>query len=760
MGKVDIHEYDQLVIKTNKFQTPVTREFMDDMPQEVQEQFLECMNIPFVKNLISPNRPYPKDLPKDKLGRAIIDITNPPIVEGTEYFTEVIREFKKNGEYIGVRPNGNPNSVYGKFLKRELNRCWDGMLRPDGMWIPGLMYWYLNYTPMEINVSDNSDSDYSERIVDFPRWWEGALWRFIYLYQARFGGQYNKFKGGQHAAELASRGKSKSYSIATIGSHDLIVGESRKSHHGRVCILTAYTKEYLENSKDGTLKKFMPILDHLALHTQFPRLKIVDSPNKMTWQMGYRDKATGAIMGSRNTFVAVSAKDDSDKLRGKRGTIMFEEFGSFKNLVKTYNSVRDSVEEGGRAFAQIYLVGTSGNKESDFSGARELVTSPRGYNIYALPNVYSKSPVVGSEISFFFPSYVNYGDKYYNKDGISDVTGAIREILMDRYTVKYTAKDPSTLTTRIAERCITPEEALIKVHSTVFPVNDINERKSQLMMDKNAFSHIKTGEFVFDNNGNITFQSTDRQPIREFPFQGDDTTGAIELSVMPVRDSEGKVPYNRYVAGMDPYDQDKAFASSSLGSWYIMDLVTEELVCWYTGRPRYAETFYEQCRRALLFYNAILNHENNKIGVHSYFKKMNSEYLLCETLEILIAKFGVTKKLGNASLGTYATGAINRFAITLIEKWMNKPRTILNTEGEEVQITNVGTIFDMGLLQEASMYDGYINCDRISALGMLMLIWEDRTSRFGDNMSRIDYNEGSTEVDTFLSDNYGSFRIK
>ena len=36
-----------------------------------------------------------------------------------------------------------------------------------------------------------------------PDVWEGIYWRFHYLDQARFGGKYNKWQGGQHASELS-----------------------------------------------------------------------------------------------------------------------------------------------------------------------------------------------------------------------------------------------------------------------------------------------------------------------------------------------------------------------------------------------------------------------------------------------------------------------------------------------------------------------------------------------------------------------------
>ena len=59
----------------NKYQTPVTEDELNELPQEIKEQFLDAINnIPFVKSMISPDRPRAKDLPRDNEGKIIIDI--------------------------------------------------------------------------------------------------------------------------------------------------------------------------------------------------------------------------------------------------------------------------------------------------------------------------------------------------------------------------------------------------------------------------------------------------------------------------------------------------------------------------------------------------------------------------------------------------------------------------------------------------------------------------------------------------------------
>jgi len=50
--------------------------------------------------------------------------------------------------------------------------------------------------------------------------------------------------------------------------------------------------------------------------------------------------------------------------------------------------------------------------------------NPKGYNMYALPNVYDKSTQGKSWFVFFFPGYVNRKG-CYNHDGVSDVIAAL-----------------------------------------------------------------------------------------------------------------------------------------------------------------------------------------------------------------------------------------------------------------------------------------------------------------------------------------------
>lgn len=731
----------------NKYQTELTEELMNTLPQEVQEQLLETLTtVEFVKRLISPNRPYARDLPRDEKGRIIVDITNPHIIEDADYFRQPALHFLKYGCYTFLKPNSNPNSEFRKHWDEEKRRCYEGYVREsDGEWVTGFNYWFMNYCPMMVNKLIEGRKK-AIRTEAFPFFFEGIYWRFHYLWQAR--------EGGKHAIELAKRGCAKSYSLAAIMSHNLILGESEESNRRVITVLTAYQKEYLKDDKDGTLSKFKPSINFSFANTPFPHLMLKNSPNEMSWQMGYKDEY-GVEKGSLNQVLAVSAKDDSEKLRGKRGWILFEEMGSFKGLLSLYDITRKSVEDGDYTFATMYLVGTAAESESDFSSAKTLLYNPDGYNILSIDNVFDRPKQGKPKFGFFFPSYINRAG-CYNKDGVSDVVKALIEILIARYKAKYSA-DPKSVLRVIAEDPITPAEAIIKVKAAYFPITALTERLSQLDQDIHAYDDVYVGKLVQNSNG-VEFTPTSDIPIRKFGVEND-TPGAVEIFEMPEKDRNGKVPHTRYIIGHDPVDNDQA-ESSSLSSTFVLDLWTDKIVAEYTGRQSFADDNFEIVRLLCLFYNAKCLYESNKKGIFAYFSKMNCTHLLADTPEFLRDKQLIKySSFGSNAKGVNASAAINAYANNLIRDWLMKPVTIIqNIDGEDVEVTiyNLNFLRNRALIEELIAFNPEINVDRIRALGMVMLYREEKMVLYQGNPSR-DSEEVPKDYlgnDKFFTENY------
>lgn len=742
-------------IVMNEYQTPLTDELLGSLPEEVKEELLETMNsVPLIKRLISPAREYAKDRPRDEQGKIIVDLANPHILENMDYFRQPALHFMKHGCYTFLKPNSNPNSEYRKHWDEEVRRCREGYIREsDGEWVTGFLYWFLNYCPMMVNKVIPGTRK-AVRVESFPFFFEGIYWRFHYLHQAR--------EAGKHAIELAKRGCAKSYSLASIMSHNLILGESSEVKRRVITVLTAYQKEYLSDSKDGTLSKFKPGINFSFKNTPFPRLMLKNSPNEMAWQMGYKDEF-GIESGSLNQVLAVSAKDDSEKLRGKRGWILFEEMGSFKGLLSLYDITRKSVEDGDYTFATMYLVGTAAEDESDFSSAKTLLYNPDGYNILAIENVYDRPKQGKPTFGFFFPSYVNRAG-CYNRDGVSDVTKALIEILLARHKAKYSA-DPKSVLRVIAEDPITPAEAIIKVKAAYFPTVALTERLAQLDSDPHAFDDVYIGNLTLTSGNKVEFRISNDIPIRKYGVDNS-TVGALEIFEMPEKQANGEDFNLRYIMGHDPVDNDQA-ESSSLSSTFVLDLFTDRIVAEYTGRQAFAEDNYEIVRLLCLFYNAKCMYESNKKGIYAYFSRMQCTHLLADTPEYLRDKQMIKySAFGSNAKGINASAAINNYANNLIRDWLLQPVPTIIKEGGEEKETNIPRLYSLrnrALLEELISYTPELNVDRIRALGMVMLYRQEKIILYRDNLNAKSQEEASSSYlgnDSFFQRNYTQGNIQ
>lgn len=760
-------------MRLNKYQTPIedlaythvdektgerTSFTWTNCPEEVREEFNEHIStIPFIQWLISADRPYCKDLPRDEQGRAVWKVTEPPIIEDTDYFRQTAIHFQKTGRYTDLRPNPNPNSAYRKWIDTEVDRIYNGMLREeDGAWIPGDMYWYLNYSPIILTITDPTNPNVGDRDTDLPKFWEGILWRYMGWTDAR--------RVGQNFGEIAKRGASKSYTVASKLSKIFIMGERKRTDEEKRAkkpqnaggVVAAYDKQFL--IKDGTLNKFEQMIDHCANNTQFPRKTLQKALQEMSWEMGYIDLNTGAKSGTRNTVLGVAVKDDPDKVRGKRKNfICFEEFGKFPNLSDTYNIALKSVREGDVWFGIIVLIGTGGEEGNDFASAMDMIYHPTGFFMRAFDNVWDKSAQSRGVSIWFFPAYVNRAG-CYNKDGISDVTSALFAICCDRYIAKYHNPDPMQITRTKAEDPVTIQDAIMKRDGTLFPVAQIAERIQEIDLNPNFYDEFHSGKLVQLSNGTVEFQPTADRPIHTFPTKDNKIAGAIEIKSMPKRNSEGRVFSGRYIAGLDPVDDDVS-NTMSLVSCFILDLWTDEIVAEWTGRiPNSADDCYEVVRLLCKFYNAKLLYENDKKGIYAYLKKMNSLYILAETPQyIKDMEDSKIEHIGNKAYGVKASTPINDYARGRLKDFMLKPVEVTRFEnGEEITTTvpNVMTWWNRALLEEARQWNPDGNFDRVSAMGMLMLYREEKLVLSGGVIRKDEKPISSKASDPFFERNY------
>ena len=738
-------------VKFNKCQTPLEDLHLEKYPAEVQEQFWDFLNnVPFIRWMVSPDRPLVSELPRDNEGRAIIDITHPPILEDSDYFRPSALAYKANkGRYVLLRPNANPNSDFGKWLYSQRERGWNGYCNPaTGMWVTGDYYWMLNFCPMHLVENENG---IDIRTVAHPRFWDGQFLMSHYFLQAR--------THGHHAAELASRGKGKTSFGGGLLAKRCIIGESENNKTEVQCMVTAVDRTKLMDTNQ-ILRVFKDNLDHCAKYTQFASHRLKSSDQEMEWKMGFKKAGSEVEYGSKNSVSGIITGVNQDKLNGSRGVLyLIEEAGIFKNLTSMYNMIRPSVEHGSKVFGEIFAYGTAGDDQSDFTAFAEMFYSPEGYNLEPLDNVFDKESQGRKKCCFFFPAYLNYDESCIDKNGNSDVSKALLMILYDRYKVKYGTTDINTIVKRISQYPIVPQEAMLRSHGNIFPVTELNERLNQLDNDPNAFDDVYVGELVQNNKtGEVKFNPTIDLPIRDFPTKDNKVKGALEIFEMPKKNGEGKIPAGRYICSADPYDADCS-NTMSLGSIFVMDLWTDMIVAEYTGRPTFAEDFYEICRKLCLFYNCRCMYEQNVMGMFSYFSSHNATHLLAETPEYLVQRNMISSiGYGNKSVGIRATTPIINGAFKMIQTWLRKPIVSIETDADgnnnEVTIPNLYRIKNRALLKELVLWNPQGNFDRVMSLVQLMLYREEKMVLYHGDLRHTEEVSSGMEKDDYWDKNY------
>jgi hypothetical protein len=763
--------------KFNSIQTELTDEILDRMPREEKQDLLDNIDsIMFIQNLSAVDRKRVSDLDRwenpllpitsidpeiairtlDPKGRIAINLTDPHILEDMDFFRPAAIFFEKNKCYTKLFPNKNPNSEYYKFWKEEARRCREGYVREyDGEWVPGNYYFQLNYAPL-LRAEIIKGTKQADRLEGFAYVYDADYWFFHYCEQAR--------AKGMHGANLKRRGCGYSVKASNMLAKNFILGDTTKAKEKVKSFAIANEREFL--TKDGILNKFVNVIDWNATHTPWPRIRsLKDSLNDMHWRMGRKDNQRGVEVGVLNEVMGVTLKNDAQKARGKRGAlVLWEEAGKFSDFLTAWKIAQPSVEESGFAFGFMMAGGTGGVQGGAFEGLEEIFYNSAGYNIMSMPNVFDRNTNGKGRCAFFFGTYLNFRGKM-DKDGNSDVIGAMIEINKNRSKVKYGSSDVNTIVQTKAEEPITPQEAIMRTEGTAFPVADLRDYLEEIMPNMQRFcdSHW-VGSLSYDEGGFAKWvNNSEMDPIRDFPFKvkgSANSDGAIEIFEMPNKDRDGNVFQNRYIGGIDPIDNDYTIGGS-LASIIIFDLWTDKIVAEYTGRPRLADEFYETCLRLTAFYNAQSNYENNLKGLFSYFSNRNALYLLSDSPSILRDMDIVKSNLfGNRAKGTRTTKEVIKLGKTLQRQWQLTPyeeeRYDEDTgENTTFKIPNLRRIRSIGYIKECIAWNPDINTDRVSAMDMVMILREDRaklTDKYEDQ-EEVD-SDTFFHDDAFLDDNW------
>ena len=624
-------------------------------------------------------------------------------------FRQAALNFINTGSYCNFPES---TSEYFKFWDEESKRCVDGYTADDGDFISGYNYFYLNYCPISRIVNhittDELGNTKVKRVneVTFPDFWDYDYYYFNAVQEAQ--------EQGKHLCLLKSRRKGFSYKGGSMACRNFYLIPYSKT------FIYASNKQYLTD--DGILTKAWDYMDFIDKNTAWGKKRSVNTQMRRRAGFYTKDDYGNIIeLGYKSEIIGVTLKDNPDVVRGKKANlIMFEEGGSFSELGAAWQIARPSVEVDGIAF------GTT------FETMKDMFYNPDGYNCLGFDNIWDESATT-NKCGFFVPQYTNLDIRdengkriYMDEDGNTYRKKSLEHILAERQVVITNATNNAAVDRYVAERPITPAEAMLEFNGNIFPKKELQEQLSLLRTNKKLQNHKQVGDLVWQPDGSLKWVIKKTGDITHYPLRtkrdevtgalvGDDPTGSIVIWEHPNKDASAGL----YIAGIDSYDYDES-STTSLGSCFIYKRVqsieqySDIIVAEYTGRPKSAEDFYENVRKLLIYYNARAMYENQNKGIFVYFTNKHCDYLLADQPDII--NDIVSNSKVNRKKGCHMNKQIKQWGWGLIKDWLND----INADGKK----NLYNIMSEPLLEELIAANDVVNVDRVMALTQVMIYRE------------------------------------
>lgn len=452
------------------------------------------------------------------------------------------------------------------------------------------------------------------------------------------------------------------------------------------------------------------------------------------------------LRGSGSKVYHRTFKDDPQAGNGIRISLgVIEEVGFFNILQEALADMKDTTYDGIKKFGSIYMFGTGGDMEGGSSvAAMEVFFNPRDYDCLVFQDVWEDA----GDIGFFVP-YEKGLNQFKDSEGNTMMEKAT--LFVDGKRDKLMkGKSKSPLYKEMQNNPRYPSEAFLILDSNIFPIGELKEHYNWVKSNQHdGFVKGQCGELTFkqgestgtpylewipDLHGRLT-------PCHFKMKKTDDTTGCIQIWEHP-KLQDGKVKPFLYVAGTDPYDQDKAESTASLGSTFIYKTfdpfnpgVNEWPVAEYTARPGTAEEHHENVRKLLMYYNAQDLYENERNTLKMHFSHKHSLYLLTRTPTILKA---TERSKVERQYGIHMTEGIKDELEIYTRDWL------LQDAGDGR--LNLHKIFSLPLLQELIYYNRKGNFDRVIAF---MLTICQRLNNYHIKVSEI--KEEQRNMDPFFS---------
>ena len=617
--------------------------------------------------------------------------------------TEFFRNLKK------LPPEGTKE--YQQLIDWEIEKI-SGGVTVNGVFFSGWLYWHLNHWWIRIDDVDSYGNDI--RKSSLPELRDNEWIRAEILEQCK--------KDRKGYIEVGGRQGGKS--------------EMEASYFGMNATLFKNTQNVIICGNDNDLSLLKDKVDfglkHLWNGISIPRLDKTWRLNQI--RLGYK-KPDGddeiwsyiVIRNARDGNVTEVAAGTTAK------TFIMDEVGKY-SFASTFKAGEPAIKGRNGYRAVPILVGTGGSFDNG-KDAENFFYNPASNNFLAIHD-----DITNRDTGLFLSGIYRQDCKYITnladwliqernlnisndrelrkiQISVADKEKAQTTIEQERESAR-TNPDRELYLKQVMYYPITVDECFLSSAANIFDIASAKRQKNRILMNERTGTPV---ELFLNDEGRVTHEFTNKLPISNYPLQtGDSMEAPVVIYEFPL----ASAPYGLYVAGIDPYRQGQAKYSTSLGSVYIYKRMTaltgekyqDMFVASYCARPEKKETWNEQARLLIKYYNARALCENDDISFIEYMKAKGDAFYLEKQPEWLLEIVPNTTVKREYGIHRSAQKIID-FLHGCLKQYMEEAIYVEKAEdGSTIrELQGVTKILDPVLLEEIIQYNDEKNADRIIA---------------------------------------------
>ena len=607
--------------------------------------------------------------------------------------------------YINQKRIPDPTSEdYNSFFNHHKEICSRGCIM-NGEYINPFLYWHLNFWHTEVDILDQYNrinQKYANPLLRDNEW---IITNEI------------------ERAHLERKG------LIILGVRRLAKSVIEASYTGWGATFDENSQNVIAGLNSPDIKLITDKLDKgLNFLPQAWRWQRVEDNWKSQVTLGIKTKAGERIPFSQILIRNLDGGSNEEAIAGtKPRKLIIDEIGK-GSFLRAFQAATPGFTTAFGWGCSPLLVGTGGDMQS-FQDAKGLMFDAANFNFLDYPD--AKQP--GRKHGLFLSNKYRMEGKevsnlgtYLGKPKDNPLYKVPMLVSNEEKSNKFLEEKLAALKQagdRIAylkEKMYYPKEVddiFLNEDTNIFDIEAAKRQKTKLLQQERTGTPV----ILYDDGEGVKHEFTDKLPISSFPLKNsDDKDAPVVIYEFPIDNP----PYGLYVAGVDPYRQGKAAYSESLGSIYVykrMHALTGEkyqdmFVASYCARPDKKETWEDQTRLLIKYYNARTLCENDEISFIDYMiAKGDSHYLEKQPawLQEIVPNTTVHRDFGihrsAEKIRDFLHGCLKKYSEEVIQEKKDEDGLIIS------QIKGMAKIFDPVLLEEMIQYNETGNFDRIIA---------------------------------------------